>query len=151
MDKKTHLVSALCLLVVTLLVCSCGGNITDDEVAIVKQLLATFERGVDQKSQSVLDSVIRDRKSNLSLELLESLLTDGEYEAARIASKSFAIIGDSAEVRLTLSLDYGTDQEEPRQIERPIRLYLNKKRGKWRIESFGTATDEVVRDEQERP
>ena len=107
----------------TLLAYSCGGSITDDEVAIIKQLLATFERGVDQKSETVLDSVVQSGKSNLSLELLDSLFPDGEYEGARIASKSFVIVGDSVEVRLTLSLEYGTHQEEPRQTEALVRLF----------------------------
>jgi len=151
MDKTRYLVSTLCLLVVTLLVCGCGGSITDDEVAIVKQLLATFERGVNQKSEAVLDSVVQDRKSNLSLEFLDSLFVEGEYEGARIASKSFVIVGDSAEVRLTLSLEYGADQEESQQLEKPFRLYLGKKRGKWKIESFSAATDEGVPDEQGKP
>jgi hypothetical protein len=151
MDRVTHLVSALCLLLVTSLVCSCSGNITDDEVAIVKQLLATVERGVDQKSEIVLDSVVQDGKSNLSSKLLEGLFVDGEYEGARIASKSFAIIGDSAEVRLTLSLQYRTGQEEPQQVEKPVRLYLSKKRGQWRIKSFSAAPDEGVADEGEKP
>lgn len=151
MDKARYLVSALCLLVATSLVCNCTGNITDDEVAIIKQLLATFERGVDQKSQTVLDSVVQNGKSNLSSGLLDSLFLDGGYEGARIASKSFVIVGDSAEVRLTLSLGYRADQEEPQQIEKPLRLYLGKKRGKWRIVSFSAAPDEGVPEEQERP
>jgi hypothetical protein len=48
MNRETYLIRALWLLVVTLLACGCAGNITDDEVGMVKQLLATFERGVDK-------------------------------------------------------------------------------------------------------
>jgi hypothetical protein len=151
MDKIKYLVSPFCLLVVILMVCGCGGSITDDEVAVVKQLLATFERGVDQKSEAVLDSAVLDKKANISSQLLAELLTEGEYQDARIASKSFMIVGDSAEVRLTLSLEYAADQEEPRQVEKPFRLYLGKRRGKWRIKSFSTAPDEGAPQEQERP
>ena len=151
MDKTRYLVSAFCLLVVILMVCGCGGSITDDEVAVVKQLLATFERGMDQKSETVLDSVVLDRKQNVSSRLLDELLREGKCEGARIASKSFVIVGDSAEVRLMLSLEYAADQEESRQIEKPFRLYLGKKRGKWRIKSFSSAPDERVADEHESP
>ena len=129
----------------------CGGSITDDEVAVVKQLLATFERGVDQKSEAVLDSAVLDKKANISTQLLSELLREGEYQAARIASKSFVIVADSAEVRLVLSLHYGSDQEEPTQLEKPLRLYLGKKRGQWRIKSFIAAPDENVPEEQDSP
>jgi hypothetical protein len=149
MNRETHLVSALSYLIVTLLICSCVGKRPDDDVAMIKRVLATFERGVDQKSETVLDSVMQDKKGDLSSQLLDNLARQGEFEGARIASKSFVILGDSAEVRLTMSLEYRTDQEEPRQVEKPIKLYLNKKRGKWKIKSFSTARDEGVRDERE--
>ena len=151
MDKIRYLVSAFSLLVLILMVCSCGGSITDDEVAAVKQLLATFERGVDQKSEAVLDSGVLDKKANISTQLLSELLREGEYQAARIASKSFVMVADSAEVRLILSLQYGSDQEEPKQLEKPIRLYLGKKSGQWRIKSFIAAADEGVPEEQKTP
>jgi hypothetical protein len=151
MDRIRYLVSAFCLLGLILMVCSCGGSITDDEVAAVKQLLATFERGVDQKSEAVLDSGVLDKKANISAQLLSELLREGEYQAARIASKSFVMVADSAEVRLILSLQYGSDQEEPTQLEKPIRLYLGKKSGQWRIKSFIAAPDEGVPEEQKTP
>ena len=150
MNRETHLVSALWLLVAGLLVCSCVGKRPDDDVAMIKQLLAKFERGVDQKSETVLDSVVQDKKGDLSSRFLDNLARQGEFEGARIASKSFVILGDSAEVRLTLSLEYRTNEEEPQRIEEPLKLYLNKKRGKWKIKSFSTARDEGVRDERER-
>jgi len=143
--------SAFCLLVVILIVCGCGGSITDDEVAVVKQLLATFERGVDQKSEAVLDSAVLDKRQDVSSLVLSELLREGEYQAARIASKSFVIVGDSAEVRLILSRQYGSHQEEPTHLEKPLRLYLGKKRGQWKIKSFSTASDEVAPEGQESP
>lgn len=143
--------SALWLLVAGLLVCSCVGKRPDDNVAMIKQLLAKFERGVNQKSETVLDSVVQDKKHEISSRFLDSLYQQEDLEGGRIASKSFVIVGDSAEVRLRLSLEYRTDQEEPRQVEKPIKLYLNKKRGKWRIKSFSTARDEGVRGDGERP
>ncbi len=143
--------SALWLLVAGLLVCSCVGKRPDDDVAMIKQLLAKFERGVNQKSETVIDSVVLDKKQNISSQILDDLDLRREFEGARIASKSFVIVGDSAEVRLTLSLEYRTDQKEPREVEKPIKLYLNKKRGKWRIKSFSTARDEGARGDGERP
>ncbi|MGB2981241.1 MAG: hypothetical protein WBC77_08340 [Candidatus Zixiibacteriota bacterium] len=151
MNRETYLVSALSYLIVTLLICSCVGKRPDDDVGMIKQLLAKFERGVDQRSEAVIDSVVLDKKQNISSQILDDLDLRREFEGARIASKSFVIVGDSAEVRLTLSLEYRTDQKEPRQVEKPIKLYLNKKRGKWRIKSFSTARDEGVPDEQESP
>jgi hypothetical protein len=79
------------------------------------------------------------------------LFLGGEAVGARIASKSFAIIGDSAEVRLVLNLEYRADQEESQQLEKPLRLYLNKKRGKWRIKGFNTTMDEGAGGEGEKP
>ena len=151
MNRETYLVSALSYLIVTLLICSCVGKRPDDDVGMIKQLLAKFERGVDQRSEAVIDSVVLDKKQNISSQILDDLDLRREFEGARIASKSFVIVGDSAEVRLTLSLEYGTHQEEPRQTEKPLRLYLAKKRGIWRIVSFSTAPDEGVPEEQERP
>lgn len=143
MDRKTFLVSIIGYLILSFLISGCVGKRPDDEVAMIKQVLATFERGVSQKSQTVLDSVMQDKKRNLSALLLESLYQEGEYEGARIASKSFVVVGDSAEVRLTLSLEYGIDQEEFQRIEKALRLYLNKKRGKWRIKGLSTDSDSL--------
>jgi len=151
MNRETYLVSALSYLIVTLLICSCVGKRPDDDVAMIKRVLATFERGVDQKSETVLDSVVQDKKHEISSRLLDSLYQQEDLEGARIASKSFVIVGDSAEVRLTLNLEYRTDQKEPQQIQKSLKLYLKKKRGKWRIKSFSTARDEGVPDEQESP
>ena len=151
MNTKTFLVSIIGYLILSFLSSACVGKRPDDEVAMIKKVLATFERGVDQKSQTVLDSVMQDKRLNLSSPLLDNLYREREYEGARIASKSFVVVGDSAEVRLTLSLEYGANQGEPRRIEKPLRLYLNKKRGKWRIEAFSAATDEGVLEEPGGP
>ena len=135
---------------VALMICSCVGKKPDDDVALIKQLLAKFERGVNQRSETVLDSIIQDKKQNMSLRLLDSLYLREELGSARIASKMFVIIRDSAEVRLRLRLglrlglssEYATDEEKPKQIEKQLKLFLNKKRGKWRIKSFSMEADE---------
>ena len=129
---------------VALLICGCVGKRPDDDVALIKQLLAKFERGINQRSETVLDSIMQDKKENIASQLLDSLFLGEKLESARIASKSFVIVKDSAEVRLRLRLseEYATDAEEPEQIEKPLTLFLNKKRGRWKIKDFSMVSDE---------
>ena len=129
-----------------LMICSCVGKKPDDDVALIKQLLAKFERGVNQRSKTVLDSITQDKKQNIASQLLDSLSLGKELEGARITKKSFVIVKDSAEVRLRLGLrlrSEGVSGEGKRgEIEKPIKLFLRKKRGKWRIKSFSMGADE---------
>lgn len=129
---------------VVLLICGCVGKRPDDDVALIKQLLAKFERGINQRSETVLDSIMQDKKKNIASQLLDSLFLGEKLESARIASKSFVIVEDRAEVRLRLGLseEYATDAEEPEQIEKPLTLFLNKKRGRWKIKDFSMVSDE---------
>jgi hypothetical protein len=73
---------------------------------------------------------------------LDSLNLKKELEHIRIVKRSFVIVKDSAEVKLRLSLEYLTDEREAEEIEKPLKLFLHKKRGKWEIQSFTTAWDE---------
>jgi len=127
---------------VALLICGCVGKRPDDDVALIKQLLVKFERGVNQRSETVLDSIMQDKKKDLSSQILDSLSLGQKLKGVRIAKKSFVIVKDSAEVRLRLSSEYATDEEKPNQIEKPLKLFLNKKRGKWRVQSFSMGWDE---------
>ncbi len=129
---------------VALLICGCVGKRPDDDVALIKQLLGKFERGINQRSETVLDSIMQDKKENIASQLLDSLFLGEKLESARIASKSFVIVKDRAEVRLRLGLseEYATDAEEPEQIEKPLTLFLNKKRGRWKIKDFSMVSDE---------
>lgn len=126
------------------MICGCVGKKPDDDVALIKQLLAKFERGVNQRSKTVLDSITQDKKQNIASRLLDSLSLGKELEGAWITKKSFVIVKDSAEVRLRLGLssEYATEEEKPKQIEKQLKLFLNKKRGKWRIQNFSMVSDE---------
>ena len=80
------------------------------------------------------------QKKNLSSRLLDSLSQQGEYDSASILSKSFIIHQDSAEVRLKLGLRLKSEiiieGEKAGEIEKQIKLFLYKKRGKWKITRF---------------
>ncbi len=120
----------------------CVGKKPEDDVALIKQLLVKFERGANHKSKAVLDSLVQDRKKNLSSRILDSLSLGRKLKSARIAKKSFVIIRDSAEVKLRLSLEYSTESGEKKQMEKPLKLFLHKKRGKWKIQNFNIKSDE---------
>lgn len=116
------------------------GKKPDDDVELIKQVLTGLERGINQKNLAVLDSLLLDKKKNLSYRLLDSLSQEGEYVNSSILSKSFIIHQDSAEVRLILGLKLKSEiiieKEEIGEIEKQVRLLLNKKRGKWKIRDF---------------
>lgn len=116
------------------------GKKPDDDVELIKQVLTGLERGINQKNLAVLDSLLLDKKKNLSCRLLDSLSQEGEYVNSSILSKSFIIHQDSAEVRLILGLRLKSEiiieKEEIGEIEKQVRLLLNKKRGKWKIRDF---------------
>ena len=116
------------------MVCGCVGKKPDDDVALIKQLLAKFERGINQRNEAVLDSITQDKKQPIPSQLLDSLSAMGKLENVQIASKTFVIFKDSAEVRLRLS-------GETEQIEKPLKLFLHKKRGKWKIKSYSMSGD----------
>ena len=125
-----------------LLVVGCVGKKPDDDVALIKQVLGKLERGLNQRSTVVLDSVTLGERRAMSSELLDGLSAGKGLLGAGIAKKSFTIVGDSAEVRLILSLKYATDAGQAEQVEKPLRLFLKKKGGKWRMGSFSTASFE---------
>ncbi len=141
MNRPRYLFKVAWTSLVALLICGCVGKKPDDEVALLKQLLAKFERGVNQRSETILDSITLDKKQNISSRLLDSLSLGKKLEGARITSKMFVIVRDSAEVRLKLSLAYSTGEKESLQVEKPLKLFLYKKRGKWKIQAFGIVSD----------
>lgn len=136
MKRQRHLFKVAWCCFVALLVCGCVGKKPDDDVALIKQLLAKFERGINQRSEAVLDSITHDKKKRLSSQLLDSLSIMGKLENVQIVSKTFVIFKDSAEVGLRLGLRPSGELE---QIEKPLKLFLQKKRGKWGIKSFSVA------------
>jgi hypothetical protein len=142
MNKRRYLFQAAWLFVGALLVCSCVGKKPDDDVVLIKQLLALFERGIEGANTTVLDSIALGERGEISSQLLDSLSEGSRIEGARIAKKSFVIVGDSAEVKLKLDLKYATSSEEAESAEIPLRLYLVKKRGKWKINGFAMGLNE---------
>jgi hypothetical protein len=142
MTEQRHFLTVVWPLFAALFVFSCVGKRPDDDVAMIKGLLAKFERGINQLSEEVLDSIVLDREQNLSSRLLDNVSSGKKLEGARIADKSFVIVGDSAQVELKLSLQYATDTEEPEQTERRLELSLYKRKGSWKIQSYSTASDE---------
>ncbi len=142
MNMERYLLKVAGCFFVALVMCGCVGKKPEDDVALIKQLLVKLERGMSQKSETILDSVVQDKKSNLSSQLLDSLYQQESLEDARIASKSFVIVGDSAQVSLTLNLRTTPDKEEAGQVEKLLQLFLNKKKGKWKIQNFRVASKE---------
>jgi hypothetical protein len=128
------------LVLFILLISGCGGNKPEDDVELIKQVIAEFERGIDQKNTAVLDSIVLDKKNNLPSRLLDSLSQEGEYDSSSIVSKGFIIYLDSAEVRLKVGLRLKSviliQGEETVEIEKDVKLLMNKKKGKWKIRDF---------------
>lgn len=143
MNKTICFLRAAGWVFAVLLLSACVGKRPDDDVALIKQLLAKFERGVNGSNVTVLDSIVLDKKSEISSQLLDSFSLGRKLEGGRIAKKSFVIVGDSAEVKLRLSLEYATVRGEAEQIEKPLRLFLHKRKGKWRIRDFATASEQA--------
>lgn len=143
-EKYHYRFGLLALLILS--ICGCVGKKPEDDVKLIKQVLTQFERGIDQKNTAVLDSIVLDKKKNLSSRLLDSLSQQGEYDSSSISSKSFIIYQDSAEVRLKVGLKLKSaiiiQGEETGEIERQVKLLLNKKRGKWKIRDFNMMAGE---------
>ncbi len=142
------LLPLVCGLLAGLLIAGCVGRRPDDEVALIKQTLGAFERGVNQRSEIVLDSIMLDKKEGMSARLLDSLTAGKKLAGGRIAKKSFTVIKDSAEVRLRLSLEYVTATGGAEKVEKPLDLFMRKRRGKWKVESFNTTPPEQPEKEE---
>lgn len=140
-NKRTYLWQWACSLLLILLVCGCVGKKPDDDVAMIKSTLGGFERGINQTSPTVLDSIVADRTLGISSQLLDSLSLDRKPASGRIAEKSFVIVKDSAEVRLRLTLEYSSDAGERETAEKSIVLFLHKEKGQWRINRFSMLPD----------
>ncbi|MFH1336186.1 MAG: hypothetical protein ABII96_06685 [Candidatus Zixiibacteriota bacterium] len=140
MNREKYYYSFGLPVLLVFLISGCVGKKPDDDVELIKKVLTGFERGIDQKNTAVLDSLLLDKKKNLSSRLLDSLSQQGEYDSASILSKSFIIYQDSAEVRLKLGLRLKLriiiEGEETGEIDKQVKLLLNKKRGKWKIRDF---------------
>lgn len=120
----------------SLSILDCVGKPPEDDVALIKELLVKFEKGLKEKNVTVLDSVINKKQKDLGSKLITSLSAWGEMKNVYIANKRFTIVKDSAQVELTLKMEALKSGEELKESEKSVNLYLNKKRGKWRIETY---------------
>lgn len=125
----------------SLLIVHCVGKPPENDVALIKELLVKFERGLKEKNVTVLDSVISKKQKDLASKLIMDLSAPGEIKNVYIASKRFTIVKDSAKVELILKIESPQSGEGLKESEKSVNLFLNKKRGKWRIETYKIMTN----------
>ena len=90
----------------------------------------------------MLDSVINEKQKDLASKLITDFSAWGEIKNVYIANRRFTIIKDSAKVELTLKMETLKSGEELEKFEKSLNLFLNKKRGKWRIEKYEIMTND---------
>lgn len=132
----------LIIFVSSLLFVGCVGKPPENDVALIKELLVKFEKGLKEKNVKVLGSVTNKREKDLAYKLITDFSVWGEIKNIYIASKRFTIVGDSAKVELKLKMQAPEGVKESEQLEKPVNLFLNKKRGKWRIKSYEIMTND---------
>jgi hypothetical protein len=133
--ESKHFIIPIAILLL-LLILGCVGKPPENDVALIKELLGKFERGLQEKNITVLDSVINKKQKDLASKLITGFSAWGEIKNVHIANKRFTIIKDSAKVELTLKMETLKSGEELEKFEKSVNLFLNKKRGKWRIEKY---------------
>ena len=136
MIKELKYLMVLIILLFSLLIVDCVGKPPDDDVALIKELLGEFQKGLKEKDVKVLGSVINKKQKDLAAKLIMDFSAWGEIENIYIASKRFTIVGDSAKVELKLKIQAPEREKESEEFEKSVNLFLNKKRGKWRIEAY---------------
>jgi hypothetical protein len=139
--KESKYLIVLIIGLLSLLLLSCVGKPPENDVALIKELLVKFERGLKEKNVTVLDSVINKKQKDLASKLITDLSTWGEIKNVYIANRRFTIIKDSAKVELKLKMEALKSGEELKKFEKSVNLFLNKKRGKWRIEKYEIMTN----------
>jgi hypothetical protein len=132
----------LIIILLSLSIFYCVGKPPENDVALIKELLVKFERGLKEKNVTLLDSVINKKQKDLGSKLLTDFSTWGEIENIYIANKRFTIVKDSALVELVLKIPAQKKGEELKELEKPVKLYLNKKRGKWSIKAYEIMTND---------
>jgi hypothetical protein len=139
--KSKHAVLRI-LLFFSLLPIGCVPKPPQDDVALIKKLLVEFENGLREKDMGVLGSLTSKEQKNLASKLVTDLSAWGEITNIYIASKRFTIVGDSAKVELKFGMKSPEGETVSEEPEKPVNLILNKKKGKWRIETYKIITDE---------
>jgi hypothetical protein len=133
---------AIIIILLLLLIVGCVGKPPEDDVALIKDLLIEFEKGLNEKDIKILGSVINKKEKDLASRLITDFSAWGELRNIYIASKRFTIVGDSAKVELKLKMRAVEGESKSEEFEKPVNLFLNKKRGKWRIETYKIMTDD---------
>lgn len=142
MTKELKYLELLIIALLSLLIVDCVGKPPENDVALLKELLGKFERGLKEGNVTVLDSVINKKQKDLGFKLIRDLSARGEIENIYISNKSFTIVKDSAKVELRLKMKVLKSGEKTEEFEKSVNLFLNKKRGKWRIKTYKIMTDD---------
>lgn len=132
----------LIIIISSLLIIGCVGKPPENDVALIKELLAKFEKGLNEKDIEILSSVINKDEKDLASKLITDFSAWGELENIYIANRRFTIVGDSAKVELKLGMRAIEGESESKDFEKPVNLFLSKKRGKWRIEAYKIIKDD---------
>jgi hypothetical protein len=132
----SEIITFVIIVLSSLFIIGCVGKPPENDVALIKELLVKFERGLKGKNVTVLDSVINKKQKDLGSKLLTDFSAWGEIENVYIANKRFTIVKDSALVELVLKMPAQKSGEELKEFEKPVNLFLNKKRGKWSIKAY---------------
>jgi hypothetical protein len=140
--KESKYLELLIVIFLSLLIIDCVGKPPENDVALLKELLGKFERGLKEGNVTVLDSVINKKQKDLGFKLIRDLSARGEIENIYISNKSFTIVKDSAKVELRLKMKVLKSGEKTEEFEKSVNLFLDKKRGKWRIETYEIMTDD---------
>jgi hypothetical protein len=140
--KELKYLRFLIIALLSFSVFDCVGKPPENDVALIKELLVKFEKGLKEKNVTVLDSIMDKKQKDLSSRLITDFSAWGEIKNAYIANKSFTIVGDSAKVELKLDMEVLKSGEELKKFEKSVDLFLDKKRGKWRIKTYEIMTND---------
>lgn len=127
----------LCFLVLLLtLTFGCGiKRERPDEVKLIRNLISEFQKAVNRKDRSILDSLYYPDQLTREYsipKLLQDFSDLGDLRNIRFTAKRIEIFKDSAAVNCTLlAEDVKTPQE--RVIKKPFEIHLLKKRKEWKI------------------
>jgi hypothetical protein len=137
--KSKHLILRI-LVLFSLLALGCVPKPPQDDVALIKKLLLELEKGLREEDAEILGSVTSNEQGDLPAEIISDFSAWGEINNIYIASKRFTIVGDSAKVELEFKMKAPEGED---QSGKPVNLFLNKTKGKWRIETYEIVTDDV--------
>ena len=140
--ESKYLTHVLIIVLSSLFIVGCVGKPPENDVALIKELLGEFEKGLKEADMKVLSSVVDKKEKNIASKLITDFSAWGEIENIYIASRRFTIVRDSAKVELKLKIRNPEGGKESDEFEKPVNLFLNKKRGKWRIKTYEIMTND---------